>query len=86
MLIESEPMPGARLLGAFVVAWLVGYTVPGAPGGLGLRQAVLGLLLTPSVGEPAALIWAAGFRLVSVLGDVLSYLIGVALGRTVDPV
>lgn len=31
----------AKLIGIEAAAWLVGFVVPGAPGGLGVREAVL---------------------------------------------
>ena len=43
----STTPPGS--LGAFAAAWLVGFVVPGLPGGLGLRDALLaGLLARPA--------------------------------------
>ena len=42
------------LLAAFPVAYVAGYVTPFAPGGLGVREAVLVLLVTPAVGIEAA--------------------------------
>ncbi len=62
----------AELIGIGTAAWLVGFVVPGAPGGLGVREAVLiaGLSATglpPAVATAVAL----GNRLVTTLGDGL---------------
>ena len=56
---------------AYVLAWLTGFLVPGASGGLGVREAALLLLLTPHTGEPTALAIALSTRLITTLGDVL---------------
>ena len=64
---------GPALLG-FGTAWTLGFLTPGAPAGLGVREAVLVALLTPSAGEPAALTAALAFRAATLGGDLLFYL------------
>lgn len=56
---------------AYVLAWLTGFLVPGASGGLGVREGALVLLLTPHTGEPPALAIALATRMITTLGDVL---------------
>jgi hypothetical protein len=56
---------------AYVLAWLTGFLVPGASGGLGVREGALLLLLAPQIGEPTALALALSTRLITTLGDVL---------------
>jgi uncharacterized membrane protein YbhN (UPF0104 family) len=48
---------------------LLGYVTPGAPAGLGLREGVLALGLTPVLGESEALALALVYRLVTVIAD-----------------
>ncbi len=62
----------------FTAAWVLGYITPGAPGGLGVRESVLTLALTPSLGGGAALTVALLLRLVTVASDGLAFLLGVA--------
>ncbi|TQE98709.1 MAG: hypothetical protein FKY71_12370 [Spiribacter salinus] len=57
-------------------AWLLGFLIPGAPGGLGIREFVLVLGLTPMIGEAQAALDAILFRLVTVSGDALMSAIG----------
>lgn len=52
-------------------AWLLGFMVPGAPGGLGIREFVLVLGLTPLIGEAQAALDALMFRLVTIGGDAM---------------
>lgn len=56
-----------------MIAWVVGYATPGAPGGLGSREAVLVGLTTPFVGAGQALILAALFRVATTLGDFVCF-------------
>jgi glycosyltransferase 2 family protein len=58
---------------AYTAAWLIGYVTPGAPGGVGVREAALVVLLRPSLGEAAALSVAAGLRFLTMLGDLLLF-------------
>lgn len=67
----------------FSSAWVVGYVVPGAPGGMGVREAMMVLLLTPLTGAAVATGLAVSMRLTSLLGDGLTVLVGV-LGRHVQ--
>ena len=68
------------LAGVAVLAWIVGFAVPGAPGGIGVRELVLVATVQPSEGAAVALIAAALFRLVTTLGDVVCLAIGWRLG------
>lgn len=64
-----DPADLPRLTSGFGLAWLVGLVVPGAPGGVGLFEAVAIALLGPVV-EPAALLASvACYRLISVLAE-----------------
>jgi glycosyltransferase 2 family protein len=58
---------------AYVVAWLAGLTTPGTPAGLGVREAVLLLLLKGVVVEGDLLLAVLLGRVVTVVGDVLFF-------------
>lgn len=58
---------------AYTAAWLVGYVTPGAPGGAGVREAALVMLLGPSLGQAEALSLAVGLRGATILGDLLLF-------------
>lgn len=57
--------------GLMALAWIVGFVVPGAPAGLGVREAALVTLLEPSIGLDAAAASALLFRIVTLSGDGL---------------
>ena len=71
--VTAEPTPSfPYLLGAYTFAWLVGFVVPFAPSGLGVREATLIALLSPVVGGGAATALSVGLRLANVAGDFLA--------------
>ena len=77
VLAMHEPMPASRLAG-FALAWTVGLVVPGAPGGLGVFEAVLLLRLAVALPQASLLAVALSYRLVVTLADVLTaVLVGV---------
>lgn len=67
------------LLGIYSSAWLLGFLAPGAPAGLGVREAVLLVGLTPLSRPESALLIAAALRIVTTVGDLLALLTGLAL-------
>lgn len=61
------------VLGCYVIAWLAGLITPGAPAGLGIREAVLLLLLGHLI-LPADLIVAVVLgRCITIVGDMLFF-------------
>lgn len=73
------PLPAVA--GVYVVAWLVGLVTPGAPAGVGVREAVLLFALSDAV-LPADLLLAVMLsRLVTVLGDSMFFLSAFAVTR-----
>lgn len=61
----------------FSIAWLVGYLVPGAPGGLGVREAMMVLLLSPVLGAGAAVGLGVTLRVTTTLGDAVAFVLGI---------
>jgi hypothetical protein len=67
--------------GMFAVAWTAGFITPGAPAGIGVREAVLSLAMDPFCGPGVAVALAALLRLASTLGDGLTFAIGGLISR-----
>ena len=69
--------------GAFILAWLIGGVTPGAPAGAGVREMVLLFLFNGRVPEGPLLMAILLSRGVTVVGDVVFYLLanGVAFAR-----
>jgi glycosyltransferase 2 family protein len=61
------------IIGGFVIAWLAGFVTPGAPAGLGIREAGLLLLLTPYASEERLLTVIILHRVASIIGDLLHF-------------
>jgi len=68
-------LPWITWLSGFALAWTVGLVVPGAPGGLGVFEAVLLLRLGGGLAAAPLLAVALSYRLVATLGDVLASLL-----------
>ena len=65
-------LPTSKWLVAFVMAWTAGLVIPGAPGGLGVFETVLLILLGDQVPKSFVLLVALGYRLVVVFADLLA--------------
>lgn len=66
----------------FAVAWFAGYIVPGAPGGIGVRESVMVLMLAPLFGSGVAVGLGITLRLTTTLGDATAFLLALLLRRT----
>ena len=71
----------ALYVGAFAAAWLVGLIAIYAPGGIGVREAVLVAILGPRIGSADALVIAAVSRAVFTLADLIAAAVSVPLLR-----
>jgi glycosyltransferase 2 family protein len=76
-----SPVPLSLTVVVFSAAWIAGLATPGAPGGLGVRETVIALGLAPFMGGAAALSAALLHRGASVLGDVISLGLGLAIPK-----
>ncbi|HEX7046426.1 MAG TPA: lysylphosphatidylglycerol synthase domain-containing protein [Gammaproteobacteria bacterium] len=65
----------------YAVTWLLGFIVPGAPGGIGVREALFVLLFGGLYGAGVAAVMAVVLRVVSVLGDLVAFGLGYFLSR-----
>jgi hypothetical protein len=74
-----QAVPFSVALAVFGVANVAGFVTPGAPGGLGVREAVIVAGLAPYLGADTATVVALALRAATVLGDVVICGIGWAL-------
>ena len=61
------------LIAVYTVAWLLGTITPGAPAGLGVREAIFLTMLEPVLGGESALAVSIAFRIVCTLGDAFFF-------------
>ncbi len=71
----------AWLTGVYAAAWVLGFLVPGAPAGLGVREAVLLAALGPLYGAATAVGLAVALRVITTFGDGVLSLAGWVLHR-----
>lgn len=69
------------IAGAYVIAWLAGLLTPGAPAGIGVREAVLLFLLDGLSPSSVILLAVVIGRMITVLGDLLFFVGGLIAGR-----
>ncbi|WP_268040817.1 lysylphosphatidylglycerol synthase domain-containing protein [Clostridium aestuarii] len=65
-----------QIIGIYIISFFVGYITPGAPGGMGVREAVLIVLLTNVIGSDLATIASIIHRLITIIADIIIYGIG----------
>ena len=74
------------LTGAFAGSWILGFLAPGAPAGLGVREAVLSLWLGTTLDATTAVSLIILLRIATTAGDLLNFLWGsLALARLRRP-
>jgi hypothetical protein len=71
----NSTLPWYRYAGRITFAWLIGFVAPGAPGGLGIREAITVKMFEDELGEGVALCIALTMRLCNIIGDLLVFLV-----------
>lgn len=72
-------LPGVA--GGGVAAWIAGFVTPGAPGGLGVREAAMVLIGGEGTSRETLVVAAALLRLVTFAGDLVCFALGNLLFR-----
>ncbi len=70
-----------QIISGYIIAWVCGFLIPGVSGGIGIRELVIITLLGPVVGEELVLTLSVIHRLITIVGDFLSYFLGLLLQR-----
>lgn len=78
-LFPAAPVDYPMLTAALALAWVVGFVTPGAPAGLGVREALLLLLLSHGMGAANASLLILALRIATTLGDMLCFAFGLAV-------
>ena len=71
-LLPSAPHDYWLLIAVFALAWVVGFVTPGAPGGFGVREGLMLLMLAPVYTTAAASVLVIALRIATTLGDALT--------------
>jgi uncharacterized membrane protein YbhN (UPF0104 family) len=75
----------ALALGAYALAWAVGFLIIFVPGGIGPRELALIAVLAPVIPSASALVVALASRVVMTAGDLVWAAVGLAVGRAGRP-
>lgn len=68
-----EPADIMLVLSSFSSAWVCGFVIPGAPGGIGVREAILTVLLEGVMEGPILAFLVIAHRVVCIIGDFMIY-------------
>lgn len=60
------------IIGAYQLSWLFGFLLPGAPGGVGVREFILSILLGPYFDMNIIMFAIVIYRLINTIGDFLA--------------
>lgn len=69
-----SPLSIIHYTAIYSIAWLLGFIMPGAPGGIGVREAILTTHMATFLGPSDALLVAIGLRLAAIIGDMALFL------------
>lgn len=75
-----------KIASAVIISWLAGFIIIGAPGGIGIREAVLLFVLNGSYGETEILYAAILQRFAMILGEVIIFVIVIILCHRTDTI
>jgi len=70
---------GLLIISTGIVSWFIGFITPGVPGGIGVREAVMLLMLSPVFPDDVVLYAAVVQRLAFIFSDIFSWVIGKVL-------
>jgi len=79
--LGADMLTPAQATGAFALSWVVGFLVVLAPAGVGVREAIVVLVLTPVMSEGDALALAVVSRVLLTAVDGAAGLVALILGR-----
>lgn len=80
-LLLDDPPSAWVLTGAFALSWILGFLLPGAPAGLGVREAaMLGILQAAGYGADV-LPFVIGLRVATTLGDLICFVVAACAAR-----
>jgi uncharacterized membrane protein YbhN (UPF0104 family) len=80
--VSAELRPEA--LGLVALSWIAGFLIPGAPGGVGVREVTMMVLLGGAAGQHDIVLTTALYRIVTFGGDLLFFGFGALRAGTGD--
>ena len=74
-------IPWYYFIDGFAFAWAVGFLVPGAPGGMGVREAIMVAIYSSEFGGGVIVCLIITMRFITILADVFSFSFAVFVGK-----
>ena len=81
---ETMGITALPIVGMYTFSWMVGFITPGAPAGLGIREAIMSALLFGIVDENIVITSVLFFRVVTIFGDVLGFLVASYINKALN--
>ena len=84
LVLMGQPMDvrlALTVIGLFNLSWLVGFAIPIAPAGLGIREAATFVLFGGVVDEGFLLLAIMAHRVIAITSDVMAYCIAICYAR-----
>jgi uncharacterized membrane protein YbhN (UPF0104 family) len=78
---KEIPLQWYEYTWGFTAAWLLGFIVPGAPGGIGIREAAVLAIYGPVMGDGMAASLAIVWRFIATISDLVTFLIAYVLSK-----
>ncbi len=69
------------LAAAFLISWVIGFVVPGAPGGIGVREGFFTVLGGVFLEPDALILVAVLMRMITLVGEGMLFLVALAMAR-----
>ena len=69
------------IMGAYSISWLIGFLIPGAPAGMGIKEAVMLTIVSGMLSADIIALSLVTFRVLSIVSDVLAFAFGQLGGR-----
>ena len=62
------------IIGQYALSWLIGYITVGSPGGIGIREAMMCVILSGLVQENIILASVISYRLINIIGEIIAFI------------
>lgn len=69
------------VIGMYTLSWIIGFVTPGVPAGLGIREVIMSAMLIGVVDPELVIIAVVLYRIVTIMGDVVAFIIAHQLRR-----
>lgn len=79
--VRLSLIENVRLFSSYTLSWLVGFIVPGAPAGVGIKEAVMLEIVGNSLSAQTVALGMVVIRVLLTLADVLGYVVVFVIRR-----